>query len=69
MRSGYLLSIPGQKGVPYNGKGTHDAELSVTVLNRVSAQRPSRCLGYGHSSRSAKRIGVHPRQEGEFGFM
>ena len=29
----------------------------------VSAKRPSRCLGYGHISRSAKRVDNHPRRE------
>ena len=42
--------------MPYNGQLTQDAEEGMQVPSAVSAQRPSRCLGYGHISRSAKRV-------------
>ena len=39
-----------------NGQGTQDAEVRVIALTGVSGKRPSRFLGYGHISRSAKRV-------------
>ena len=42
----------------YNDLGTPDEELRVSALNSVS-EGPSRCLAYGHMSRSAKRVGNH----------
>ena len=53
----------------HNGQLTQDAELRLIDLSVVSAQRPSRCLGYGHMSRSAKRVGNDLRRERESGVV